>query len=259
MPSSISGLLLAKMPCSSCRILSIPPCALVSSDRLFCSSATCDLSCDEREDIWSILVLSFLIVVVLSSCLSVVSPSSLSQYAFSVASCSASSSSFEIMSAMRPLILPKGSWPAREATRCALEMRMASCARAGDLSLRAMSRMSRTASMSLRDESRERASCTKDSWVKPIVSVRVFFAVASALSSSSRLLVCSSKSEAFVMQAWWRSAMALRSSFRSLEVDARSPSAEAFFSVLAAMLCFEPAISFSAYLSSSSMDAFSIS
>mmetsp|Transcript_73457 Transcript_73457/g.208120 ORF Transcript_73457/g.208120 Transcript_73457/m.208120 type:complete len:288 (-) Transcript_73457:218-1081(-) len=83
------------------------------------------------------------------------------------------------------------------------------------------------------------------------------FASVRALSSSSRLLVEASKSCAFSVHCWWRSASAPESVFRSFFVTARAPSAVAFSSPLTPSACFAASMSLVANVMLSSSDCLS--
>mmetsp|Transcript_105568 Transcript_105568/g.278804 ORF Transcript_105568/g.278804 Transcript_105568/m.278804 type:complete len:533 (+) Transcript_105568:587-2185(+) len=270
MPFSISALLAAYRLLSSLRMASISACALASLASPACNAATSSLSWSEREMLWSILVDSFSISEAFSPCLALDSDSSLSQYALCEASAPAWSSSFSIMSVMRPLTFAKGSSPTSWLTRMAEAILCASCASPADFCSLASLRTKRTASKWARSAAvrrPEEATCRRDAWLKPyamsfaplVDSLRTFLASARALSSSARDLVSSSKSCALDRQFWWRSSFVAMSVSSSLDVTARSPSAVAFACPLAAMPFLASSRSLLPNLMESSSDCFSIS
>merc|ERR1719188_23553 len=156
-------------------MVSASACDLVSLERSLCKAATSSFNFADCDVFWSMVVVYFLTCARRSSLLAVESPSSLSQYALCVASSAASSSSFLIMSVIKPFTLANGSEPVRRLERMAEAMRVASCARACDCCLRAKSLTNRTASKFARSTPLLR----RDSWMNdaapPVASMMIFF------------------------------------------------------------------------------------
>mmetsp|Transcript_55497 Transcript_55497/g.125076 ORF Transcript_55497/g.125076 Transcript_55497/m.125076 type:complete len:220 (+) Transcript_55497:685-1344(+) len=214
----------------------------------------------------SIRVVSFSTSVDLSSCLALVSASSLSQCSFWLASASASSWSRVSMSVIRPLTFLNGSRPFREAERTVAPMRTASCESTGKRCCLPYVRSRRTTfAMSLRLD--WWVSCKKDSppepyssfSAAPVFSLMAFLAAASALSSSFRAVVSASKSSALDMHSWWRSVSETVSTLTSLEVTERSPSETALLSPLSASPFLDASRSWVEAAISSFRDCFSSS
>mmetsp|Transcript_7144 Transcript_7144/g.14449 ORF Transcript_7144/g.14449 Transcript_7144/m.14449 type:complete len:263 (+) Transcript_7144:625-1413(+) len=243
-PFSSSARSSSKASCCSRRRLSISAWDFASLESSISSAATCPFNCADFAVALSNFVVKRSISSLRSSFLSVVSLSSLSQYAFFVASASASSSSFAIMSWIMFLTLANTSSRAAP-RRSSVLMRLASWASSVERSLRAKSRIKRTTED--REAWARAATCSMDTCANEppeVASSIAFLAAANALSSSPRLAVSASKSCALDMQSWCKLAFASVSAASSFFASANSPSAVDFFSVAAAMPFFASSNSF---------------